>query len=305
LEASKNIVYRDGEIKNVNIGGEKPEYFVTLPRLSITVSEEPDREEPSSYSFETVDACILCFSLVDRRSYNAVKYKWAPIIQKSNGTIILVGTKVDKRDEALKLRKTQKEVTKSKKSASYYVSPELRDPSTHEFFKMSNMPPEVMLTIFNKLENHDLINVMRVCKTWRSYASHKLIWKDRKIEGSPITKEEGMKLFQAIKAKVYIECCCTGTFKGVNKVFKESERIAYQIALNRMSASIDTSPYYDDKNKKEDKKEEKKVVKPKEEIPDVDKEDLKGIFKKDEKGKQKVEDTSASTGASTSANPNS
>jgi len=165
---------------------------------------------------------------------------------------------MDKRDEILKLRKIQKE-TKSKKSASYYVSPELREPSTHEFFKMSNMPPEVMLTIFNKLENQDLINVMRVCKTWRSYASHKLIWKDRKIDGSPITKEEGMKLFQLIKAKSYIECSCIGTFKGVNKVFKESERIAYQIALNRMSASIDTTPYYDDsKNKKDDKKDDKK-----------------------------------------------
>ena len=46
------------------------------------------------------DVFILCFSVVSRDSYNNVKDKWAPELKhhSPNTPIILVGTKVDLRD---------------------------------------------------------------------------------------------------------------------------------------------------------------------------------------------------------------
>lgn len=56
-----------------------------------------------SLSYPRTDVIIICFSLVDRTSLESVKAKWYPEVSYHcpNSPIILVGTKVDLRDDMI------------------------------------------------------------------------------------------------------------------------------------------------------------------------------------------------------------
>jgi small GTP-binding protein len=63
--------------------------------------EDYDRLRPLSYP--QTDVFIICFSLVNRITFNSVRNKWFPEIQHycPGATWIIVGTKADLRDESL------------------------------------------------------------------------------------------------------------------------------------------------------------------------------------------------------------
>ncbi|PPR07064.1 hypothetical protein CVT26_005265 [Gymnopilus dilepis] len=78
-------------------------------------SEDWDRLRPLSYI--AADIFLLCFSVVDPRSFAQVPRKWAPELEHSgppDAEVVLVGTKIDLRD-----------TDKAKNHPSSYVSHEL------------------------------------------------------------------------------------------------------------------------------------------------------------------------------------
>lgn len=81
------------------------------------------------------DVFLLCFSVIHRDSYDNIKYKWLPELkQNSPGTpFILVGTKIDLRDEAANpTHINQKDGAKRAKEikAHSYIECTSRDPAS-------------------------------------------------------------------------------------------------------------------------------------------------------------------------------
>mmetsp|Transcript_6321 Transcript_6321/g.7787 ORF Transcript_6321/g.7787 Transcript_6321/m.7787 type:complete len:127 (-) Transcript_6321:2-382(-) len=72
---------------------------VSLGLWDTTQGEYYSRLRPLSYS--QADVVLVCFSLVDRSSFECVASKWKPEIKFHcpNCPIILVGTKIDQRDD--------------------------------------------------------------------------------------------------------------------------------------------------------------------------------------------------------------
>ena len=95
----------DNYSANVMVDG-KP---VNLGLWDTAGQEDYDRLRPLSYP--QTDVFIVCYSVISPASFENVKTKWYPELNHhSPGTpIILVGTKVDMRDEA----KTQEELRKT------------------------------------------------------------------------------------------------------------------------------------------------------------------------------------------------
>lgn len=95
----------DNYSANVMVDG-KP---VNLGLWDTAGQEDYDRLRPLSYP--QTDVFIVCYSVISPASFENVKTKWFPELNHhSPGTpIILVGTKVDMRDEA----KTQEELRKT------------------------------------------------------------------------------------------------------------------------------------------------------------------------------------------------
>ena len=98
----------DNYSANVMVDG-KP---VNLGLWDTAGQEDYDRLRPLSYP--QTDVFIVCYSVISPASFENVKTKWFPELNHhSPGTpIILVGTKVDMRDEA----KTQEELRKTNQS---------------------------------------------------------------------------------------------------------------------------------------------------------------------------------------------
>jgi len=86
------------------------------------------------YNNAKYDVFLLCFSVIHRDSFDNIKYKWLPELkQNSPGTpFILVGTKVDLREETNATHIGQKEGAKRAKEvkAHTYVECTSRDPQS-------------------------------------------------------------------------------------------------------------------------------------------------------------------------------
>ena len=77
-------------------------------RLWCTSGEDYDRLRPLDYPDTNV--IVLCFSLVYPESFESIKVKWAPELKHfcPNVPILLVGTKLDKRENRTKIEKLRK-----------------------------------------------------------------------------------------------------------------------------------------------------------------------------------------------------
>ncbi|KAH9482131.1 Ras-related C3 botulinum toxin substrate 1 [Psilocybe cubensis] len=78
------------------------EYSVSL--FDTAGGDEYDRLRPLAYP--QTDIFVMCFSVVDRTSYENISLKWAPEIEHHNPSvpILLVGTKVDLRNDSMRDR---------------------------------------------------------------------------------------------------------------------------------------------------------------------------------------------------------
>jgi len=65
--------------------------------------EEYDRTRPLNYSYPETDIFLICFSVADSASFDNVRKKWSPEVRHHcpNAPVILVGTKVDLRDDSV------------------------------------------------------------------------------------------------------------------------------------------------------------------------------------------------------------
>ncbi|ROL54806.1 Ras-related C3 botulinum toxin substrate 1 [Anabarilius grahami] len=75
---------------------------------SVTSQEDYDRLRPLSYP--QTDVFLICFSLVDPDSFGSVREKWYPEVRHHcpNAQIVLVGTKLDLRDDKDTIEKLKK-----------------------------------------------------------------------------------------------------------------------------------------------------------------------------------------------------
>merc|ERR1712065_26791 len=91
----------DNYAVTVMIGGEP----YTLGLFDTAGQEDYDRLRPLSYP--QTDVFLVCFSVISPSSFENVKEKWVPEIRHHmpNTTIMLVGTKLDLRDEPNTLAK--------------------------------------------------------------------------------------------------------------------------------------------------------------------------------------------------------
>ncbi|XP_048051134.1 ras-related C3 botulinum toxin substrate 1-like [Megalobrama amblycephala] len=81
---------------------------VTLGLFDTASQEDYDRLRPLSYP--QTDVFLICFSLVDPDSFGSVREKWYPEVRHHcpNAQIILVGTKLDLRDDKDTIEKLKK-----------------------------------------------------------------------------------------------------------------------------------------------------------------------------------------------------
>ena len=65
---------------------------------SATITDtEPADESRRTAAYQSADVVIICFSLVDKTSFNSVKTKWIKEVQQhcANTPVVLIGTKSD------------------------------------------------------------------------------------------------------------------------------------------------------------------------------------------------------------------
>lgn len=81
---------------------------VTLGLFDTASQEDYDRLRPLSYP--QTDVFLICFSLVDPDSFGSVREKWYPEVRHHcpNAQIVLVGTKLDLRDDKDTIEKLKK-----------------------------------------------------------------------------------------------------------------------------------------------------------------------------------------------------
>jgi len=93
----------DNYAANVMVDG-KP---VNLGLWDTAGQEDFDKLRPLSYP--STDVFLVCFSLISKASYENVRYKWAPELRKHwpKAPLILVGTKLDLREDVNAMRKLQ------------------------------------------------------------------------------------------------------------------------------------------------------------------------------------------------------
>ena len=98
--------YRPAALDNYNVTAvldEKP-YF-----LAITDAGEEDmiHESVMGPTLFRTDVFVVCFSVVNPMSYDNVRAQWIPMLKhySPNTPIILVGTKLEKRDDEAKVEK--------------------------------------------------------------------------------------------------------------------------------------------------------------------------------------------------------
>ena len=84
-------------------------HAVNLELWDTAGQDDFDNIRPISYP--KTDICLVCFSLINRFSYNNVKEKWYPEVRRfaPQAPVILVGTKLDERENK-KLRDGQRSV---------------------------------------------------------------------------------------------------------------------------------------------------------------------------------------------------
>ena len=80
----------------------------TLGLFDTSSSEHFDRLRPLDYP--QTDVCVICFSLVHPSSFESVRVKWAPEVKHycPKVPIILVGTKLEKREDKAEIEKLRK-----------------------------------------------------------------------------------------------------------------------------------------------------------------------------------------------------
>ena len=90
---------------------------ITLYLWDTAGQDEYDRLRPLSYP--NTDVFLICFSLVDKASYDNVGNRWYPEVRHHcpMAPIVLVGTKLDLRDD----RKTVEDLKAKNKSPVAYV----------------------------------------------------------------------------------------------------------------------------------------------------------------------------------------
>ena len=95
------VVSNDVDLVTVMIGGEP----YTLRLLDTKGHEDWDRLRPLSYPL--TDVFLVCFSVVSPPSFENVKDKWVPEITHHcpRTPFLLVGTKIDLRDDAATVEK--------------------------------------------------------------------------------------------------------------------------------------------------------------------------------------------------------
>lgn len=117
-----------------------------------------DSDHPTTFVFETADVCVMCFSVVDERTYQAVLDKvrsaacgasltrrpqWIPAASLNPDLpIVLVGTHID-------LRPDGKKKAKAAQAPAQQIPEELKKPSEHPKHCLAQMPSDVLQKIFS------------------------------------------------------------------------------------------------------------------------------------------------------------
>ncbi|XP_023284870.1 ras-related C3 botulinum toxin substrate 2-like [Seriola lalandi dorsalis] len=155
--------------------------------------EDYDRLRPLSYP--QTDVFLICFSLVSPASYENVRAKWYPEVRHHcpSTPIILVGTKLDLRDEKETIEKL-----KEKKLAPITWYPEVRH----------HCPSTPIILVGTKLDLRDEKETIEKLK-------------EKKL--APITYPQGLALAKEIDAVKYLECSAL-TQRGLKTVFDEAIR---------------------------------------------------------------------------------
>lgn len=110
--------------------------------------EDYDRLRPLSYP--GTDVFIVCFSLVSPASFENVRSKWIPEIQNHcpNTPFILVGTKLDMRDDATMVASLQ---AKNQQPISYQQGQQVsKEVGAHKYLECSAMTQRGLKNVFDE-----------------------------------------------------------------------------------------------------------------------------------------------------------
>lgn len=149
---------------------ENPARF-TIKANRITFNEEDPRANPlRTTDLVNADCVVLCFSLADRRSFQAVQSQWLPhAVAHSQVPLVLVGTHADVA--------RANEPPRQPSQAQGPVAAELLVPV--QGCPVASLPTSVVLRVFSFLPNVDLAHAQRTCLQWRDLGRHPWLWRER------------------------------------------------------------------------------------------------------------------------------
>lgn len=142
-------------------------------------------------SLSACDAVVLCFSLVDRRTWASIKNYYLKHVlaevEKNQGyrPVFLVGTKSDVRDLLVKEAADQKRgqrkgPTPSAASPSLQTPERLQRPCPEDArCSVLSLPLNALFRVFDCLSTAELIAASLVCADWASAARHPYNWQSR------------------------------------------------------------------------------------------------------------------------------
>lgn len=160
----------DGKCKVID---DSPSRY-TVKANRITYNEE-DATSMRITDLVNADCVVLCFSLLDRRSFHSIRRTWLPhAVAHSAVPIVLVGTHADRNLASLPFRP----IAISSLRAPVHQGT-LDPPSAHVKFCASNLTTSLVLRIFSYLPNGDLVRAQLVCKLWAELGRHPFVWKAR------------------------------------------------------------------------------------------------------------------------------